>query len=280
MNTRVLTPQMSDKMAELGASVVRLAYGWDVIEPNCKRCFNWTTTDAWRDEAKRTGRTIFASLAYAPGWANGGHAFNYPPIDYADWYDFVFATVSRYRDDIFLWGVWNEPNLDIYLHGAGLDVYRSLTQTAFMAIRAANPRATILGPEISWHGTQSGWYAAAMHDVGALFDIVTVHWYADGPKLDRFMDELVRPQALGKPVWLSETGMKPCGSSFGEVGQALFYQQVLRAFEERRGWWTGVSFYDLFDDPAPVDCGSAITRADWSNRPAFSLYQKFIRQNP
>ena len=60
MNTRVLTPQMADKMTELGAGVVRLAFGWDLIEPACKGCFTWERTDAWRDEARRTDRTIFA----------------------------------------------------------------------------------------------------------------------------------------------------------------------------------------------------------------------------
>src|SRR5438067_13804192 len=84
MNTRVLTPPMADKMAELGAGVVRLAFGWDVIEPGCKGCFNFATTDAWRDDAKRTHRTIFASLAYAPAWANGGHAYWYPPLNVQD----------------------------------------------------------------------------------------------------------------------------------------------------------------------------------------------------
>ena len=118
MNTRVLTAPMADKMTELGGGVVRLAFGWDVIEPDCKGCFDWTTTDAWRDEAQRTHRTIFASLAYTPAWANGGHPYRYPPLNYQDWYDFVFATVSRYRDDILLWGVWNEPNLDEYLQGS------------------------------------------------------------------------------------------------------------------------------------------------------------------
>jgi len=280
MNTRVLTPPMADKMAELGAGVVRLAYGWDVIEPNCKGCFNWTTTDTWRDEAHRTGRTIFASLAYAPGWANGGHAFNYPPLILQDWYDFVYAIVSRYEDDIYLWGVWNEPNLDWYLHGASVDAYRDLAITARAAIRAANPRALVLGPEVSWHATQDGWFAAAMRAAGHLFDIVTIHWYADGPRLDAMMDDLVRPLSLGRDVWLSETGMKPCASVFGEVGQALFYRQVLDAFQARRHWWTGVLFYELWNPPTPSDCFGAITRADWSNRAAFTVLQGAIRAYP
>jgi hypothetical protein len=280
MNTRVLTAPMADKMTELGAGVVRLAYGWDVIEPNCKGCYNWDATDAWRDEAKRTHRTIFASLAYAPAWANGGHPYHYPPVNYQDWYDFVYATVSRYRDDIYLWGVWNEPNLDQYLQGADPKVYRSLVIMAHAAIRAANPSATMLGPEVSFHGVADGWFSAVMNDFGDLFDIVTVHWYADGPDLAFMMDQLVRPVSLGKNVWLTEVGMKPCASFFGEAGQALLYQRVLSLFQTRRSWWTGVNFYDLYELPSGRDCGTAITRSDWSNRPAFLLYQAFIRANP
>ena len=186
--------------------------------------------------------------------------------------------VSRYRDDIFLWGVWNEPNLDEYLQGADPRVYRSLVITARAAILAANPRASVLGPDVSWHGVKDGWFAAVMADVGNLFDIVTIHWYADGPPLDVMMDQLVRPVSLGKPVWMSEVGMNPCASSFGEAGQALFYQRVLDGFQARREWWTGVLFYDLYVLPLGRDCGTAITRADWSNRPAFQLYQAVIRQ--
>ena len=122
--------------------------------------------------------------------------------------------------------------------------------------------------------------AAAMTDFGDLFDIVTVHWYADGPAIEHLMDDLVQPYALGKPVWLSEVGLKPCASLFGEVGQALLYQRVLSAFLARRSWWTGISFYDLHDDVIPGDCGSGITRPDWSNRPAFLLYQTFIKEHP
>src|SRR3954454_12824956 len=244
MNTRVLTAPMADKMEELGARVVWLRLGWDVIEPDCKGCFNWTTTDAWRDEARRTHRTIFASLAYAPAWANGGQPYRYPPMNYQDWYDFVFATVSRYRRDIHLWGVWNEPNLDQYLQGTDPRVYRSLVITARAAVRAADPLATILGPDVSWHGVKDGWFAAAMRDFGDLFDIVTVHWYADGPDLAAMMDQDVTPLAFGRPVWTSELGTKPCSWVLGDAGQARSYQRVVGARQQPRGWWTGGLFYD------------------------------------
>lgn len=280
MNTRVITAETADKMAELGADIIRVPYGWDLIEPNCKGCFEWRTTDAWRDEAKRTHRVIFGSLAYAPGWANGGHPFNYPPLVLQDWYDFVYATVSRYKDDIDLWGVWNEPNLERFLEGTDIDVYTGLAVTARAAIRAANPNARVIGPSVSWHATTDGWFSAVMRKTAALFDIVAVHWYADGPRLDVMMDELVRPHSYGKDVWLAEVGARHCETLFGEVGQALLYRQILEAFQARRHWWTAVLFYELHDPPDGIDCGSAITRPDWSNRPAFAVLQATIRSRP
>ncbi len=280
VNAHEISPQAADKTSELGAGIVRVVFGWDIIEPSCKGCYNWSITDSWRDEARRTGRVIFASVGYTPRWANGGRAYSYPPAKIQDWYDFVYAVADRYKDDIFLWGVWNEPNLDSYLHNGDVSVYESLVRTARTAIRAANPAALVLGPEVSHHAITSGWFARAMSAFGDQFDIVTVHWYADGPPLGRMMDEVVRPLSDRKSVWLTEVGMKPCDSSFGEAGQALFYDKVLRAFNERRDWWTAVLFYDIYDPPAPLDCGSAMTRPDWSNRPAFLLYQAFIKAHP
>jgi hypothetical protein len=280
MNAHDVSGRTADKMTELGAGVVRVVFGWDVIEPNCKGCFNWTSTDDWRDEARRTRRTIFGTIGYTPGWANGGGPFSDPPLKSSDWYDFVYAVVDRYKDDIFLWGVWNEPNLSIYLKNGDMNTYETLARTARAAIRAANSSALVLGPEVSHHAIENGWYAAAMKAFGDAFDLVTVHWYPDGPPLESMMDDAVRPSATGKSVWLTETGMTPCQSTFGEAGQALFYQRVLRAFEPRRAWWTTVLFYDLYDPPSPLSCGSGITRPDWSNRPAFSLYQAFIKAYP
>jgi Glycosyl hydrolase catalytic core len=280
MNAHDVSAMTADKMTELGAGIVRVVYGWDVIEPNCKGCFNWSFTDAWRDEARRTKRAIFGTLGYTPRWANGGAPFNTSPLNDQDWYDFVYATVNRYQDDVFFWGIWNEPNLDSYLRNRDLQAYERLARTAESAIHAANPSALVLGPDVSHHAIESGWYAAAMRAFGSLFDIVTVHWYVDGPPLEGFMDEGVRPWAMRKDVWLTEVGMTPCQTNLGEAGQALFYQRVLRAFERRRGWWTGVLFYDLHDLPNPLNCGAAITRPDWSNRPAFSLYQAFMKAYP
>ena len=147
MNAHDVSDMTADKMTELGADVIRVVFAWDSIEPSCKGCLNWAQTDAWRDEAARTGHVIYGTLGYTPRWANGGGpVVSAPPLDYQDWYNFVFAVVDRYKDDVFLWGIWNEPNLDIYLQDGSLKVYGALANTAHAAIRAANPRCARARP--------------------------------------------------------------------------------------------------------------------------------------
>jgi hypothetical protein len=280
MDAHDVSAPAADKLTELGAGLVRVVFGWDQIEPGCKGCFNWTATDGWRDQARRTHQMIFATVAFTPGWANGGRGISEPPLNMQDWYDFVHAAVDRYKSDIFYWGIWNEPNLSSYLRNGDLKIYTLLTTTAYAAIRDANPNARILGPEVSHHAFTNGWFSAAMRTLGGFFDIITVHWYPDGPTIEATMDRAVRPLLGGKPVWLTESGLAICQSTFGEAGQALLYDRVLQAFDARRAWWTAVMFYVLNDAATSPACGSGITRSDWSNRPAFSLYQAFIRAHP
>ena len=68
MNAHNLSAMTADKMTELGAGIVRLAFGWDVIEPNCKGCYTWERTDGWRDEAKRTVGVINAQPVESPDY--------------------------------------------------------------------------------------------------------------------------------------------------------------------------------------------------------------------
>ena len=168
----------------------------------------------------------------------------------------------------------------MYLQGTDPRVYRSLVITARAAIRAADPLATVLGPDVSWHGVKDGWFAAVMNDFGDLFDVVTVHWYADGPDLDAD-DGSARAAGVARQAGVDDRSRDEAvrvALRRGGAGAAVS-AACSTAFQARRSWWTGVLFYDLYEPPWGRDCGTAITRADWSNRPAFLLYQAFIRQS-
>ena len=47
---------IAEKMTELGAGLVRVVFGWDVLEPSCKGCYNWSFTDVWRWREPRSIR--------------------------------------------------------------------------------------------------------------------------------------------------------------------------------------------------------------------------------
>jgi len=230
--------------------------------------------------ARSRGWFVFATLAYTPGWANGGQPWQVPPSNMQDWYNFVFCVVQHYQGvnmDVWQFGIWNEPNLPGFYQGT-FSQYIDLVNTGRRAIKDANAGATVLGPEVSWHGVRDGWYSSAMTAVGSAFDIVTVHWYPDAWKpLWDFMDNDVRPWSQGRSVWLTEVGQQTCSEPFGENNQASLYGAVLGTFQPRRGWFTTVLFYDLYETP---ECSWAIVRPDLFRRQAVYTYQSCILDPP
>ena len=137
MNTRVLTAPMADKMSELGAGVVRLAFGWDVIEPGCKGCFNWDDDRcvARRGEAHASHDLRVAGLRAGVGQRR-------PPVSVSA-AELSGLVRLRVRDGVAL----SRRHLSVgrleraeprpVSAGRRSRVYRSLVITARAAIRAA-----------------------------------------------------------------------------------------------------------------------------------------------
>lgn len=104
--------------ARAGIGWVRIAgTEWSRVEPR-KGEFDWWAADRIIDLARGLGFEILAPLAYTPQWASSaptglpaGLRTRAPPRDLRDWEAYVAATVSRYRDRVHYWQVWNEPDL-------------------------------------------------------------------------------------------------------------------------------------------------------------------------
>jgi hypothetical protein len=185
--------------------------------------------------------------------------------------------MRRYGSDV-VYGIWNEPNLDRYLEDdESGSRYRRLWQAAHDARMAVDRRYALAGPETSHHGIGT-YYDRVMHSMiggGRMLahDKVTVHWYPDGPRLRRYMDQ-VRAKAGAREIWLTETGAGTCD----DREQADQYERILTEFvRSGRTWWTKVFFYVLHNDKT---CSEAIVRPNWERRPAFDRYRDFIAANP
>src|SRR5215204_4714139 len=97
-----------------GMKWTREELAWANIEPNTKGSFNWAPFDSRLASAFNNNIQVIGMLLTTPRWAStnpsAGDWYWYEPANYNDYYDFVRAAVTRWKDHIHTWEIWNEPN--------------------------------------------------------------------------------------------------------------------------------------------------------------------------
>lgn len=195
-----------------GFSWQKSLFRWRDIEGACKGCFNFAEADRVVQASNAAGLKIIARLDFQPGWTGVPETLNGPPLNFQDYWDFVFAFVSRYRlgspmGQVQAIEIWNEPNLDrewgngaISPQQAG-DYVRLLTG-AYNVAKAADPNVVVISAGLSPTGVTSG---RAMDDVlylqwlfdaglkgGGNYDVLGAHANAQAPTVDAPLDSLPR----------------------------------------------------------------------------------------
>jgi polysaccharide biosynthesis protein PslG len=285
INAHLPSSALLDRVAAAGIAWIRVDFNWFMMEP-ARGVYDWAITDAVVRDARARGLNVYATLAYAPAWANGNQAPNTPPVDAQDWYAFVSTTVSRYRGSVRHWGMWNEPNFKSFFSGSPDQYINTILRVGAQAVRDADPSGSVLGPELAQEGDWWVWLYTVLEQAAEAIDIVTQHSYQDsGQDVLRRVGGPVEPwnwptvrdvmQWTGtdaKALWLTEIGWNTAGVS--EAEQAAYYTQVLDGVEAY-GWLDKVFFYQLIDEPGTPDQWGVL-RADLSPKPAYETYQRHI----
>jgi hypothetical protein len=252
---------------------VRLDANWFELEP-APGVFDWGRLDTAIVGAQAAGLRVYATLAYTPSWAGPCQACM--PDDPGDWRRFVEAVLLHYHGSGTVFGIWNEPNLGLFLEDtADGSNYTRLFAEANAARQAVDPTAALGGPETSHHAFPA-YYGSVMGAVRPYMrpdDVVSVHYYADAPlPLAQYMAG-VALEAGRRPVWLTETGIDTCE----DEPQRRFFADVLKTYTDAgRTWWANVFPYVLYNGRA---CG-ALVSPDGSYRPAFLSYRAAISARP
>lgn len=185
-----------------GASFARFHVTWPELEP-AKGQFRWETLDYFVDKCREAGLEPAVCFYGTPRWASAKpddarffvHVWAYnahPPRDLADWTDFIGAMVDRYRDDVRIWGVWNEPNLpggSCYWHGKPED-FAAMLKAAHATIKARQPDAEIW---LDGTGSRYSEFYRRIVELGAgeAFDAFGLHGHGANPApLNRIDREL------------------------------------------------------------------------------------------
>ena len=279
------------KVKAAGIGWMRIDINWNLIEPSRGK-FNFSEVDRVVNYAAANGLSILACISYTPAWANG-EKINwtaYPADDVNHWRSFVNRVITRYRNSVKYWSIWNEPNLrDFFAPGKDVFVQQVLLPAAEV-IRATDPSAFIVGPDLS-HKTEIGtewyfWLKYILDYAGAYFDVISHHLYEDlgvyymfelledGDGILPAVKEIIEESGHGdKPFWITETGWNT--SKFSESMQSSRYLEMLQT-RARKNYPHKIFFYEIIDDPAPNVAPWGIIRSDGKVKPAYDVYRDFI----
>jgi hypothetical protein len=185
-----------------GVKWSREEFQWGRIEPR-RGEFEWEFYDQLVATARQHGIQVYAIVGYWSGWTQP-----YTAEGIADYVRYLEALVRRYRRDIRHWEIWNEPN--IFFWQGPKDLYADLLKRSYAAVKALDPDAEVLG--LSTAGIDFD-YIKRMLELGAPFDVLTIHPYRRTLNDQAFLDDLRqvsdlvrRPDGTRRPVWLTELG--------------------------------------------------------------------------
>jgi len=102
-----------DAIKSRGFPIVRVSIEWPRVEPQPGQ-FDWRETDSIVRGLRAHGLRVLGNITYTPSWAAApeGRLFVHPgPADPATFAAFARAAASRYRGEITMWELWNEPNI-------------------------------------------------------------------------------------------------------------------------------------------------------------------------
>ncbi len=183
-------------LGPLGAKGLRLQAGWAKCE-RVKGVYDWAGLDAVIDDARAQGVQPWVELSYGntlyPGGGGIGLADGFPssPEALAAWDRWAVALVRRYKDRIFEWEIWNEP--DINRTGAAkAEAYVDLHIRTATMIRAEQSGSRIFALGLAGNLQYAEEVLAGLQARGKLdlVDAITIHGYPRNPDDTANVDKL------------------------------------------------------------------------------------------
>ena len=304
------------EMKRAGVRWARMNASWSWLEPNGegkldKRALIQLDYAVWR--VREAGIGVLMPISDGvPYWASGdpsrrsdagGNHWNihWRPREPADYAAFAGRLVERYAPrGVHAFEVWSEPNLDrFWPSGPDAGDYVALLRPAAHAIRAADPRATVVLGGLSGNDHR---FLGRLYDAGArpYFDVAAVHPYtgAVDPTLcwrqpetgelatdafcavEQARATMVANGDARKRIWLTEFGWSTYHGPHGvsEARQATLLRKALvkidsYPFVERAFYYGFRNVHWLRDDRSDIEANFGLLRTDFSSKPALAAYR-------
>jgi hypothetical protein len=144
---------------------------------------------------------------------------NFPPSSWADYEEFVRILLTRYRDDIRKWEIWNEPNAHVFA-GDRIQIYKQLLMRFHNVARDVSPDAEIICGRVGY------WMPYLVQEgLADCMDAVASHPY--NWKLVNELRTVMTACGVEKPIAITEVGYN--GGGYPWTGPATFANEKDRA---------------------------------------------------
>jgi hypothetical protein len=298
-NAHLPDAQTLNKIKEADIHWIRCDFDWDVIEPR-QGIYDYSRIDPVVNFCKENNIKIFPTIGYTPRWANGNQTRNYPPTNKKDWIDFVLEVINRYKTEIHIWGIWNEPNLPEFFQGTIQEYIQNIFIPASNTIKGIDSNLKVAAPEIASLVSAKWWqWLESFAALENYYDFVTLHCYTKDaqttidyiekgrwPRFIRWLSWLLnwfypgnqaikaKLKKISKTAWLTETGWKT--NVVSEEQQRQYYEAFVNYMNDQN-IFERVFFYEIKDDPRITDKWGVL-RSDYSEKPAYEFIKSLSRQ--
>lgn len=262
----------ADLARRAGIKWTREEFQWGATEPQPGK-FDFAFYDQMVEVAHAHGIHVYGLLCYWAPWAKAN-----TPEGIEAYCRWAREVVRRYKGKIKHWEVWNEPN--IFFWTGPKELYATLLDQAYTAIKAEDPDAQVLGCSTSGIDTS---FIRMVMEKKARFDVLTIHPYRGTLQDMDYVDDLRKARELagGREVWLTEIGF----SSQRETGWSERQQASLAArvylLSLASGAVHNVSWYDFRndgDDAFYNENNFGLVRSDFRLKPAYRAVATTCRQ--
>ena len=279
------------KMSAAGVSTVRLFPEWRTFEP-AKGAWQWDRADALVKAAANNKIEITAILLGSPPGSKQSHAF--PMDDLDDWSNYVSTVVTRYKEQVRYWEVWNEGNGGFNDGKHTTADYAKLALTTYAAAKKADPSSKVGLTVASFDAPYLDQTIRAMAKEGKpnSFDYLCIHPYeiADGlgdpdgeipflwmSRILRDMLKTTAPDRAGTEIWISEVGRhiaqkKGHVVTEADAAKALvkIYTMAIAQGIQRTQWFEA-------QDPVGEESGFGLLKRDGSPRASYQAFKTMTK---
>jgi len=139
--------QLYNYLPKLGASWTFISISWGDIEPE-QDVWDFEKADRVIQETETYQINLIVKIRTGMCWATVSREVSdprtsLPPATIEDYSEFVYTLVDKYKDYVDFWAVENEMNTPRFWGGT-LEEYNQLIETAYHAIKKADPSAHVL----------------------------------------------------------------------------------------------------------------------------------------